>query len=101
MVSKGVLLLRLSIILLIILGIPIVITLVVLGIMLSRAGDGMRLKCTDCKHCKKQHVKPSGGSKGRGHYVSTYCHLLQRDLKPDSRCIVKDRDKAMYAEKTI
>jgi hypothetical protein len=93
--------LRTLIILLIMFGIPIVIALVVLGVMLSRAGEGLRLKCTDCKHCKKRLVRPSGGSNGRGHYVSTYCHLLQRDLKPDSRCIVKDRDKAMYAEKTI
>lgn len=93
--TKGVLSLSIWAITLIIFGICIVITLVVLGVMLSKVSSGLRLKCTDCKHCKKKLIKPPGG-KGRGTYISTYCHYLQKDLAAESRCIIKDESKAMF-----
>jgi Na+-transporting methylmalonyl-CoA/oxaloacetate decarboxylase gamma subunit len=81
---------------LIIFGAAIVITFISLVILVTRGQSGMRLRCTACNHCKKKQVK---SGKAKPTYVSTYCHLLQKELKPDSRCIVPDKSKAMFEGK--
>jgi hypothetical protein len=88
-------------ILLTVLGIfvvSIVLTLGVLAYHLSRGPQSLRLKCTDCNHCKKKSVKTGKGGKGPSTYISTFCYLLQKDLAPDSRCIIANKKKAMYED---
>ena len=77
--------------------------IITIAVLTTYKNENLRLKCTDCKYCRKKAYHPFYYGKYRNtlvSYNSTYCKLLKKPLSPNSRCIIKDKNKAFY-EKNI
>lgn len=71
-------------------------------VLLTCNNENNRLKSTDCKYCRKKLYHPFYYGKYRNElvsYYSTYFKLLKKTLSSNSRCIIKDKNKAFYETK--